>query len=77
MTGPSASYSGLVKASIAFMSFPMTVNYAGRWRMSTGSVSAFTTLMKVAKLNWQNFKGPTQSSVIVHVRPWAGRRVRA
>ncbi len=67
-SGPSASFAGLLKASLNFLSYPLSVSCGGRWRMSPGSVNAFTVLMKVAKLNWQNFKGPTEATFIQHVR---------
>ncbi len=52
----------------SFLSLPLLSNFSGRWRMTPESVASFTQLMKAAKVTWQAFKGPLESSVIVHVR---------
>lgn len=49
----------------SFVSMPLVKNYSGRWRMTPESVITFTQLMKAAKVPWQAFKGPLESSLIV------------
>jgi hypothetical protein len=66
--GPGPLASTVLFAPLTCLSMPLTANYSGRWCMSPESVTAFSHLMKAAKLSWQSFKGPQESCTIVHVR---------